>query len=62
MTSKLRAIGLAALIAVVGVACFIAGAVWLAIHPDHRWTEITGEPEHGPASTAVPIEIDDVRP
>lgn len=42
---------------VLGAACFIIVMAYLALHPDHSWTEATGEPEH----YAVPIEIEPVR-
>lgn len=29
----------------IGLLCFLAGAVIFALHPDHSWYEITGEPE-----------------
>lgn len=43
----------AILISAIGLACFIIGALVLAAHPDHRWQEITGEPE------MVPIQVRD---
>lgn len=39
-------------VSAVGIVCFAIGALALAAHPDHRWQEITGEPE------MVPIQVD----
>lgn len=48
----------AILVSAVGAVCFAIGALYFALHPDHTWQEITGEPEHYP----VEIEIEPVRP
>lgn len=52
--SRLRRLGIFA----IRVTCFAIAVAYLAAHPDHSWTEVTGEPEH----YAVPIEIEPVRP
>ena len=53
-SSRLRRFG----IAFIRVVCFAIAAAYLAAHPDHLWTEATGEPEHNP----IEIEIEPVRP
>lgn len=34
----------------IGLLCFLAGAVIFALHPNHSWYEITGEPEAFPVA------------
>lgn len=53
-SSRLRRVA----ILIIRVVCFAIAAAYLALHPDHSWTEVTGEPEH----YLVEIEIEPVRP
>lgn len=48
----------AAVETVFGALCFVLGAGYFAVHPDHRWREITGEPEAVPLSPPPRVEID----
>lgn len=38
-------------------ACFLVATAYLALHPDHAWHEVFGEPESHP----VEIELEPVR-